>query len=225
MTMMMMMNRISLLLALATSGMAMSHEHYEALKTAAWVSATAMNEGKYALSEREVGPVNDEIRFGTWKGQKVLFFDGTDHILEWFDNVGCGLGGCDWKTLVSDVYNVIPEDFRTSNDVICFGWSRGNFFVAGFAWMYPDVCKYVVAIGSPGMMADPRHAAVTLTIDGIFDSVSHLGLPQENQHHREVLFSIHCEDSYKWAIGRWVGDHIKHADDATTAHRLSKWGH
>lgn len=165
-------------------------------------------------------------------GQNILYFDGTDpNLLEvqgwtqWYSNGQCGLGtnGCytTAQTYSTAAYAAIPSGWKTSNNVICVGFSRGNFFMSDFIWRYPNVCRYFVSIGSPGMIRSPIGKATTIELWSYADPISWLNLPAAyRDYSKDFKIVVHWWDTYASAIVNWSG--LNANSDFNS--RLAVWG-
>jgi len=204
------------------------------VKAATWVAIDAIVSNDYSQWPRQtVGPANDEVYYNVHKGQKILYFEGTDVGLnmgtlnEWLSNFNCAVGGCDATSVVEQTYNFIPSDWQNSNDVICVAFSRGNFFAGAFAHDKPQTCKYMVGIASPGQARDPRGGARTVVVGSASDPISYLQLPLEENHYSKAMgWAIHSTPSYHNSISKWVNenwDFTTWLDDAELANRINYW--
>lgn len=176
--------------------------HTAALKAAAWIGADAALNG--LSNEFSAGPAKDEVLYGEWRGHKVVYFTGSDSVAEWLSNAACVVGACDTKKLTAEVDAKVGVWGR-SNDVICVGFSRGNFMVSAYAAAYPANCRYVVGIASPGQIADPTSGAATVVINSLLDPVSWLNTPMEKATLFQLMHhAIHSLQSYHRAISGWA---------------------
>ncbi len=210
----------------------LSTSERKSAKAATWVAIDAIVNG-LGWQKQTVGPADDEIRYTNHKGQKILYFEGTDTSLtegtmnEWLSNFNCVAAGCDVDSVVDQTYAFLPSSWKDSNDVICVGFSRGNFFAGGFANKKGSTCKYMIGIASPGQARDPRSGARTIVIGSASDPISYLRLPlEENHYSRAMGWASHSTPSYRSAIRKWVnenGDATTSQSDSSLANRISAW--
>ena len=222
----------SILVTIATL-IASCEANTTAAKSAAYVAASAAANYGSLTRYTNIGPAHDEIRVGTHKGQKILFFEGSDGEFlsnsqetwdEWLSNVNCAAGGCDTTSVVNQVYNKIPSSWRTSNDVLCVAFSRGNFFGTAFAKDKPSVCKMFVGFGSPGHSKDARSGARVLTIGSASDPVSWLGAPMEKWHWSKTMgWATHSRGSYFNSVKTWIGSSWQQRSNSQLAADINSW--